>query len=149
MITRELQEHDIPSIIHLGGRMHEESQYSSLTYNPEKVLDKCNKILEVDYMIGIIAEQGNHIVGMMGGVIGPYEYGEELISSDILVYILPEFRGTGTFIKLVNKYIAWSKEKGAKKVFLSQSTGVNIDSITQLYHRLGFAYVGGQFCMEI
>lgn len=149
MIIRRLEQLDIPDIIRLGGRMHEESQYGVLAYSPERVADKCYQVTVNLHMFGVVAYSDGSIIGMMGGQVYQYDYGDELIATDILVYVSPAYRGSMAFIKMVRKYVAWAKEQGAKLVFLSQTTGVNQESVSSLYQRLGFKPVGGQFCLEV
>lgn len=150
MIVRSLQPSDVPAIIHLGARMHEESQYSLLNFDPQRVADRCCQIIDSpDTMIGLVAVSAGEIIGMMGGYLAPYDYGDELTASDILVYVKPEHRGSMAFIRLVKKYVTWAKERGAKLIFLSQTTGVNQDLVCNLYTRLGFKPVGGIFSLEV
>lgn len=149
MIVRQLTEQDIPAVIHLGGRMHEESQYSALTYSPEKVAKKCIRSLYDPDMFALVAENEGEIVGMIGAIVGPYEFGDELIANDMLVYVSIEHRGSMAFIRMIKAYVFWAKEQGAALIFLAQTTGINQELVASLYQRLGFKPVGGQFCMEV
>lgn len=148
MVTiRLLTAADIPQIIRLGGNMHYESNFASIGFEPQKVVDKVREVLACPQSyFGMVAEDEGAIIGIMGAVIGEYEFGYDRISNDILVYITPEYRGSRAFIKLVKAYVIWAKEMGAKLIFLNQSTGINIDLVADLYVRLGFKRVGGMFC---
>lgn len=128
--------------------MHEESCYSSLNFDPERVLDRCNQIFDnPGTMIGNVVIDNGQIVGMMGGYIAPYDYGDDMIASDILVYVTPDYRGSTAFIKLIRAYVAWALPL-AKLVFLTQTTGINPDVVSDLYQRLGFRPVGANHCLE-
>lgn len=147
MIIRQLTPQDIPSVISLGGRMHEESQFGALTYAPEKVAKKCARSVSDPDMLALVAEKDGEIVGMFGAYVTPYEFGDERIAQDILVYVAPEHRGGMAFVRMIKAYVFWAKEKSAALVFLAQTTGVNQDLVANLYQRLGFTPVGGQFCL--
>lgn len=149
-MIRLLEAGDIPEVIRLGGMMHEESQYSGLTYNPEKVVMRCRQILTGDNtMLGLVSVQGGEVVGMLGACILPYDYGDELLAHDMLVYVAPDHRGGPDFLRMVKAYVFWAKECGAKMVFLSQTTGINAEKVSSLYERLGFKAVGQNHCLEV
>lgn len=149
-MIRSLQPSDVPAIIHLGARMHEESQYSLLNFDPQCVAGRCYQIIDSpDTMIGlVVVDYTGHIIGMMGGYLAPYEYGDDLTASDILVYVEPEHRGGKAFFMMVKGYVSWARSKGAKLIFLNQSTGINPEATSHLYQRLGFRPCGSNHCME-
>lgn len=143
MIVREVTEKDIPQIIHLGGRMHEESQYSALDFNPATVATMCYQIIDSEDMVGFVAVSGKEVVGMMSADVAPYLYGHELIAKDMLLYVQPEHRGSMAFLEMIKEYENWAFIKGAKLVFLSQTSGIDVEKVNKLYSRLGYDMVGG------
>jgi predicted acetyltransferase len=147
MIIRNLSTDDIPAIIHLGARMHEESVYSPLILAPEKQAARCYQILDTPSMLGVVAVQDGAIIGMMGGHIYRYEYGDDLVASDILVYVSSRHRGSMAFIKMVRKYVKWAREQGAKLIFLNQISGIDPAKTSNIYSRLGFRPVGNNHCI--
>lgn len=145
MLVREVTEKDIPQIIHLGGRMHEESQYNVLDYAPEKVANVCYQIIDNDNMLGLVVVHETKIVGMFSAYVDEFLYGSDLVAKDTLLYITPEHRGGMAFIKIMNEYQNWAFLNGAKMVFASQTSGIEVDKTSYLYSRLGFERVGGTF----
>ena len=145
MIVRELTAKDIPQVIHLGGRMHEESQYSVLEFAPEAVAAVCYQIIDNEDMLGLVAIEGQTVVGMFSARVSTYLYGGELIANDDLLYVSPEYRGSRAFYLLIKEYDNWAWLKGAKMTFLSQTSGVGVETVNNLYARLGFSQVGGIF----
>jgi len=148
-IVTEITVADIPGIIHLAARMHEESIYSAFDFNPQKVADRCWQIIESESMIGMVATRYGKAIGMMGGYVVPYEYGEGLVASDILVYVSPEYRGSRAFIRMVRMYAEWAKSKGASFIFLNQTSGISPDLTSELYQRLGLVVCGSNHVMEV
>jgi GNAT superfamily N-acetyltransferase len=139
---RDLEERHIPQVLSLAGLMHEESQYRDLTFDPERVLALCTRILVEPEELGLVAQYGQRIIGMLGAYLAPYEQGDELLAYDRLVYVSPGYRGSSAFVRLVRKYVAWAESHGARQIFLSQSTGIKTYQTHQLYQRLGFDPVG-------
>lgn len=149
MECRPLTRDDFPALIHLGARAHEESEYSLLTFSPEKCLQLFESSLVNPDVLIVVAVLDGVLVGVLGaGVYAPY-FSEERVSGDLLVYVAPEYRGTMAFIKLVSQYVTWAKEHGAKLIFLRSSTGIEPEKTEKLYTKLGFINVGGNFVMEV
>lgn len=145
---REFTRADIPQISRLGERMHEESIYCALDYSPVKALYWCYDVLNDDNRCGFVAEIDGEICAMFFGLVTEYLYGHDLVAKDSLMYVMPEYRGSMMFLRLVNAYFRWARGKKVKQIFLSQSTGINVHRTTELYKRLGLQQVGGIFYIE-
>lgn len=149
MEIRTITPADIPAILAMGGLMHDESEYRSLDYAPEKCAALCRSIMaNADTQLGLVAVEGDEHFGMLGAYVTAAYFSDDLVSGDYLVYVRPEFRGTTAFVRMVKRYIEWAKERGAQLIFLRTSTGIESDATAALYQRLGFARVGGVFRRE-
>ncbi len=74
-------------------------------------------------------------------IITPHYFTDDLIASDILVYVRPERRGSTAAVRIIKEYIKWAKPL-AKDVVLGISSGVHPERTKALYERLGFPTVG-------
>jgi GNAT superfamily N-acetyltransferase len=144
-----MTEADIQALVTMGSRAHSESEYRKMSFNP----DKCERLGQAMYSLSnlkcFVVEQYNKIIAFLMASVEEGYFTDEKTSTDLLVYVLPEWRGSRAFYLLVRAYIGWAKEQGAKLVFLSSSTGYDPEKITSLYTRLGFHRVGGIFQMEV
>lgn len=63
--------------------------------------------------------------------------------SDMLVYVLPEYRGGAIAPRLVKMMEAWAKNRDAEYMMLGQSTGIGDPvRVIKFYERLGYTMTG-------
>lgn len=80
--------------------------------------------------------------GFFIGTLTDQFFGDDLIGIDMGVYIEPEHRGKMGAVRLIQAFESWAKENGAKEIYLSQTSGVNIDKTSAFYERLGYELSG-------
>ncbi len=148
MIIRPFTLNDIPVLLAMGHMAHEESEYRKLSFSSEKCEALCKQIIEVPGLYGIVAETACETIGVLVAGIAPAYFSEEPTASDLLVYVLPEYRGSRAFYMMCLHYVVWAKEHGAKLIFLRTSTGIAPKKTGELYKRMGFNQIGGIYRME-
>ncbi len=142
IIVRPIELKDVPTCVSLGKQMHEESLFRVCNFSERKCAILAKNTMNNPDMLAIVAETRDTIVGMLFAELNRTYFGEELATRDLLIYVLPDKRGTACFKKLIKFYSDWSEEVGAKLCFLSSSTGMNVSS---LYKKVGFSQIGGIF----
>ena len=149
MIIRPFKDDDIPALIDIGRKAFEESEYRAMQYDEKKCEHLCRQIMMKPELFGRVAVRDGVIIGVaVGGIFPPY-FSDDLNASDLLFYVLPEYRGTRAFYVLCIEFIAWAKVNGAKLIFLRNTTGIMPEKVGALYERMGFSTVGGIYRMEV
>lgn len=144
--VREGREDDIPTLIQLGERLHQESAFKHMDYNYVKVATLL--------MMGIKGQNGLFLrvitngedkpVGMLGGQVTTSYFGHDSVANDMSLSIDPPHRGR-CFVaiqEVVSQYHKWARENGAKRIYLSTSTGIEAENTAKLYETLGFRKIG-------
>jgi GNAT superfamily N-acetyltransferase len=85
------------------------------------------------------------IVGALFGHITEFLFGPDLIACDFGWYILPEYRGSRSAVKLLKNFEAWAEKNGAKEVAVGISMNVMPEKTAVLLQKLGYNHVGGNF----
>lgn len=148
MIIREFTRDDIPLMARLGRQHWETSNYRSLKYS----IKKCHALGE--FMIvdkryfAVVAEEKDEIVGMFIGYLAEWPYGDELVATDLLVFVDERFRGGTTFVRLIKPFEKWAKEQGVNQIRPGTSVGNN-KKLLSFYRRLGYKNVGYSFLKEV
>jgi ribosomal protein S18 acetylase RimI-like enzyme len=145
MIIRPITKDDLPACIHMGARMHEESQYSNLAYSPEKCYAFGINSLDNDDILWVVAESEGKLVGMLGASVQDIYFAEGRAAHDYLIYVTPDRRGSSAFHRLVAEYAEWAMTR-ADEIFISVSNGS--EETLKLFDRLGFKRMGGIFKLE-
>lgn len=92
--------------------------------------------------LGMVDEDKNALVGFIWGAVNPGMFTPDLTLSDILTFILPEYRGKGLSKELFAEYERRGKELGAKFIQLSTISGSNMEETVEVYERFGYNLTG-------
>ena len=88
-----------------------ETRYKDFSINYEKLQNLYynqfdeNPIIKVFYAL-----DGDELVGFGAFVITAHYFTDELIASDIIVYVRPERRGSSAAVKILKNYILWATQ---------------------------------------
>lgn len=136
-------EADIPAMLHVGKMMHGESRYSFMEYDGEKVAATIRTLLGSGF-VRVVRREGEIIGGMIGYMGEPW-FSREPVAGELALFVIPDRRGGMAAAALVNEFVAWATERGAREITLAISAGVRVEETGRLYERLGFDNIGGVF----
>ena len=91
------------------------------------------------------AEVRNEVVGMLMGVAAPHFHAPELGASLLSWYVLPEYRGSQAAIKLLHGFRRWARNRGAVRLYIGVTSGIDVARTDRLLRRLGFRPCGGNY----
>lgn len=94
-----------------------------------------------------VMEIDGHLVGGMWGFLSSLPWSRVKLASDIILFVHKDYRGYG--VSLVDDWVAWSIERGAKEVILSTASGIKPKSFGRLMQRKGFTLQGQTYSKEI
>lgn len=136
---------DIPKLVEMGQRLHDETTYRHVTYAPDRVAATCAMMINQGFLM--VAEKDGVVVGgMMGDVHVPW-YTTERMGIDHSLYIEPEHRNGLIAAKLIKKFEAWCIKMGATQIRPGIGTGDK--SVVRLYKGLGYKSVGEWFLKDV
>jgi GNAT superfamily N-acetyltransferase len=133
---------DIDQAIELGRAYYAESAMGSMEFDEAKARALCEAILKTG--LGIVAEDNGQLVGMMGAAITTHCFSDTLMAQDYLIYIKPQYRGSGVSKRLITIYIFWAENQGIKRenIFLGVNSGIHSEKTEKIYNSLGFKRFG-------
>jgi GNAT superfamily N-acetyltransferase len=147
-MIRQATYSDIPALLYLGQVMHAESAYSPYDYNPAKVAELAETLIDAEHGIALVAEDEGVIQGAFLGVVYPHWFGDDLVSTDYALFMHPDCRGGTQAYRLIKRYIVEARAKGAKQIMLANSTGVVPSRVAALFESLGFHRLGYVFELQ-
>jgi GNAT superfamily N-acetyltransferase len=92
--------------------------------------------------VGFVAIEDDKIIGFISGIFSEYFFSNRKQVTDLGLFVLPEFRGSRTALKLVKSLETWATEMGADDLHLGQTTAIEMDKTRQFYERIGYKTVG-------
>src|ERR1035437_4391688 len=122
----------------LGKMMHRESSYRDSAFNEKKV---AAIPLTPGVFCAMSVREGIY-TGFFVGKIGAYYFSDECAAHDVAFYVDAEYRNGKSGIELIFAYEEWAKKQGVKSIYLSQSSGVQIDRGDRLFDGLGYTRLG-------
>lgn len=130
-------------VIAIATEMHKDSMFGDYAFDPLKLLAQIK--LAGDYPDTAyfrLAVRNGEVFGGFYGTISRMFFCDETMARDVGWWVKKERRGGGAAMLLLRGFEAWAKEKGALKVMIGQSSGIDIERTTKLYQHCGYRLVG-------
>lgn len=139
-MIREATIFDLPKVFELSKEVYNVSvnHRSVYTWNDEKALSALKLFITSDEATIIIEEFNGILKGFIIAELYMPAAGIEIIASDVVVFVKPEYQGGITIAKLIKGYENWAKSKGATHIELGVSSGLNHERTLSLYVSLGY-----------
>src|SRR3954451_8544595 len=129
MIIRAPVQEDIETLTDLVFEMHQESDYAFLPYDRGKVRALILQYIEDQTTrCGLVAEDRQSLIGMIGGVLVEYYFCEETLVADEVLYVKRERRGGMAALRLIRGLQKWAERQGARELCLSISTNIHSET---------------------
>jgi hypothetical protein len=127
---------DLPRLVTMARRFHEESPYNFFTFAPEKVAAQFRGMIDnPDFLVAVGTKKDGPVGMIVAQVLQPI-FSHDLCSAEIAWYIQPEDRKGTLGLRLTNFYDEWIAEKGAKVTSYSMLS-TSPKSIKEIYTRKG------------
>jgi GNAT superfamily N-acetyltransferase len=140
-MIRTALESDTEVLLEMGKAMHHESpRYEHVSYSEGKARAMISMLLPTGGIL--VAEVDDVVVGMAAAFVVEHFFSTDRYAADLVVYVLPEFRGSTTAMRLVRAVESWAAVQGAKEIVLGVSTEIETDRTTALYEHLGYRESG-------
>jgi hypothetical protein len=144
MLVRPATCDDVAAIIAIGRVMHAESlHYSRYPYDERKLHRLALGMLEDPNSILLVAEQDEIVVGVLAGFVSAFYFSSARSAADLILYVLPEHRGSSAFIRLVGKFETAAIARRANEVVIAVSAEIDAEKTIGMLERLGYQNIGG------
>lgn len=139
---------DIPRLLELGEKMHQESpQFAPYAWSAFKVGKLIEWLINEGDGLVLVCEHEGEIVGGFLGVITEQFFSYDRFAQDFALFVLPDRRGAHAGKQLIEGFKAWANLMGVK-ANIGISTGVNVDSTGRLLEACGFERFGYLYALK-
>lgn len=146
---RKARLQDVWQLVRLAQEMHEESDYSRFIFDPIKLSENLNQLVNAPWGVVVVAVKDDNIVGALVGEISGHYFGPGLVASDWGFFITPSERKGLLAVNLLKAWIKEAKRCGADTICIANSTGVEIEKVKSLYEYVGFNHKGYVLHMDL
>lgn len=139
---------DIPRLVELGQLLHDTSSYAGIRYIPEKVGALLGTLIAGAGVL-FVAERDGRVVGGIAGGITEIWFSNETTAFDYCLFVDPQARHGLTAVGLVRAFEHWAISRGACRIELGITTGLQVEATSNLFRRLGYHDAGALFRKEV
>lgn len=142
---------DIPRLIHMGKKFHEEALVDKgLGYVPTDLIRYYVTMMESPIAVFLVAEDEGIVVGSIGGMIVPWNMDfSQLILLEQWWWVDPEYRGAKVALDLEEGFARWGKDNGANKIIMVSINLQREETVKRYYRRKGYKYLETHFIKGI
>lgn len=152
MLIRNAKSSDISALVEFGYLIHAESKFSSLSFDPDKVRQTLERIVEAEnstHCCFVATSADEQLIGVLIGCVEEYFFSRSLMAHSILIYVHPKWRGSSAALKFIHAFRSWATNRGALEICIGVASGVTIGRTDKFLRRLGFSVTGGNYSMVI
>lgn len=135
-MLRPITTNDVGLIIEMLLALHVESpHYNTVQPDEDYVRTTLSSMIEQPAFIGYIDDD---LRGVMFGITNRTWFDSELNAYELLLYILPEYRGGLLAARLIRQFELAAKRLNCIHVRAGTSTQIDTEDLLRLYERLGY-----------
>ena len=135
---------DIAARVEMGRWAWEEIN-DGLPYDEEVSRRAFERALAKDNHCLLQAELDGRLIGGLSGAAGPHFHSPAIGAYLMTWYVLPAHRGSSAAVRLLRAFGRWAKERGAVRMYVGITSGVDMPRTDRLLKRLGFRFRGGNY----
>ena len=141
MHVRLAVEADFPDIVEMAHLNMEETR-SDLVYDENMAWATCYSYLDSAEPTIFVCEDGSEVVGLTLSSIHGYRAAAGLFTTQEVLFVRPDKRGTRAAVLLMKNLIVWSQGLGAKEIIGGNDNDFNSDRTAAFLGHFGFVRVG-------
>lgn len=143
MGIRKATDEDVHALVDLGEHMHAESpRFSRITFSRAQLGYTLGGLVQAPMGFVWVAEEGGRVVGGLAAMAFQHWCSDDIMATDLGLFMEPAHRGGTAAARLVRQYHAWAHGVGAKLIQQGVTTGVHTDQTVRLLERLGMERCG-------
>ena len=137
---------DLPALCVLGRLLCNETSLAGMDFDNDKFKETVLDLIDKNQLVQVAEDTNGEVIGAMLCKVAPTWFGNDLIATEMGLFIHPGHRGGMLAVKMIKTFVRWAKLAGAKQIRPGVITGNDI--AVGIYERLGFRRCGATFLME-
>jgi L-amino acid N-acyltransferase YncA len=141
MRVRLALEQDFPAIVEMA-RINVEETRQDLTFDENQAWNTCYSYLDKAEPTIFVIEDKDGVIGLTLSSINDYRAASGLFTTQEVLFVRPEKRGSRAAVLLMKNLIAWSRKVGAKEIVGGNDNEFNSERTAAFLGHFGFKRVG-------
>lgn len=141
MLVRLALEADIDEIVEMGRANAEETKQRDV-FSEFRAREVCYQYLDTADPTIFVCEKDRAVIGFLIAGFASYDHRDGFFTTQRVLYVKPENRGTRAAVLLIKHLIDWSKRIGAAEVLGGNDNGFQSERTAKFLSHFGFENVG-------
>lgn len=142
MLVRLALEHEAELIVEMAAINAAQTKPEHV-FNPDRVREVfASYIAGADPTIWVVEDRNRAVVGFLSAGICAYDFTDGIFTTQKVLFVRPESRGSRAAAVLMRHLIEWSKRLGAKEIVGGNDNGFNSERTARFLEHFGFRRVG-------
>ncbi len=146
IVIREAVWSDLPQLIELGRRFHDETWHRHIRYDETCAATFFYELMrDRERNFCRVACQGGVVAGAIAGNRAPFWFSTETGVFDRFLYVTPPQRDETIAFRLWRALRDWGARSGAREVTHGAATGIQTEKASLSFREEGMTHVGGLY----
>lgn len=141
MLVRLALEDDFDAIVELA-RLNIAETRPDLAFDAHLAMETCYSYMDKAEPTIFVCEDKREVIGLTLSSINAYRAAAGLFTTQEVLFVRPDKRGTRAAVLLMKNLIAWSQRLGAKEIIGGNDNNFNSDRTAAFLEHFGFQRVG-------
>lgn len=143
LLVEKLKRENIPDVINLMKNFaYPELKWQHVSFSEEACFESIWQMHKNPDGRFFVAFKENKVVGYAACLVRPYHFSRELCAKDVTFFVQKEYRGSLIGKKLITAMRDFSIEKGAKELYLSVNSGVEMEQTEKMLTKMNAEKIG-------
>lgn len=134
-------EEDFTAIVDLGRKNAVETKALDV-FSPDRALQVCYDYLDSANPTIFVAEKQRKVIGFMLAGIHAYDHRDGFYTTQRVLFVSPENRGTRAAVLLIKELLRWSEMLGAAEIIGGNDNSFRSERTAGFLEHFGFEKVG-------
>jgi GNAT superfamily N-acetyltransferase len=141
MLVRLALETDVDAVVEMA-RSNMEATRPTLTFDEARCRATFRQYLETASPTIFVVEHRREVVGFLLAEILAYRAATGIFTTQEVLFVRPEHRGTRAAVLLMKHFVAWSDRLGAAEIIGGNDNEFNSERTAKFLEHFGFKRVG-------
>jgi L-amino acid N-acyltransferase YncA len=150
MFVRLALEEDVEAIVEMARENNEATCSAEYhLFDPDRVRATFFRYIDNAESTFFVLEDNRRVIGFLQAYMFSYDHRPGLYTTQKVLYVTPEKRGSRGAVLLMKELIAWSKRIGADRIEGGNDNGFNSERTAAFLGHFGFKQVGYAMRLEM
>ena len=128
--------------------MHSETEYKSFELDESKLLLFIDNLYFDKMSLFLVMMEKDQVAGIFAARLMEFFFSNQKMACDQVVYASSRNKSVFPARRVYRLYFEWAKSMGARRILITQTSGIKIRQFEKLNEKLGLKKLGSNYCLD-